>query len=98
MIARQAGAQLAALIGGAGLRDARDRDRLDEQVRRDGDDAGTAWRAACSSAIEPPSLWPKSQGRSMPTAAKSAGSTSSAWRCMKSTAQRSLAGRGVERP
>ena len=34
-------------------------------------------RAACSSAIEPPSLWPKSQGRSMPSAAKSAGSTSS---------------------
>ena len=32
----------------------------------------TGWRAACSSAIEPPSLWPKSQGRSMPSAASSA--------------------------
>ena len=31
------------------------------------------WRAACSSAIEPPSLWPKSQGRSMPTAREERG-------------------------
>ena len=49
----------------------------------------TGWRAACSSAIEAPSLWPKSQGRSMPRRAKSRGRTSIACSCMKSGAQRS---------
>ena len=54
--------------------------------------------AAWINAMEAPSLCPNSQGRSMPTAAKSAGSTSCAWRCMKSGAQRSPGGLGVERP
>ena len=64
-------------------------------------------RAACSSAIEPPSLWPNSQGGCVDAAAprSSAGSTSCAWRCMKSRPQRSSAraawsgrSRGANRP
>ena len=58
--------------------------------------------AAYSSAMEPPSLWPKSQTRSrcgsMSSARSKAGSTSRACLCMKSGAQRSSAARGVERP
>ena len=99
VVAREALAQVGGLVGRARRLDARDRDVLDEQVRRDRDHAGhVGWRAACSSAIEPPSLWPNSQGRSMPSAANSAGSTSSACACMKSGGQRSSGGLGVERP
>ena len=54
--------------------------------------------AACSRAMLPPSLWPNSQGGwravSTPSAASSAGSTSSARRCMKSGCQCSVVGRG----
>jgi hypothetical protein len=58
--------------------------------------------AALMSAIEPPSLCPKSHGRvpSRPTlsAASTRGSVSRASTCMKSGVQRSACGRGVERP
>ena len=59
----------------------------------------SGYAAAYSSAIDPPSLWPNSHGqRSMARCAKSAGSTSCACRCMKSTGQRSAGGRGVDAP
>jgi hypothetical protein len=57
---------------------------------------------ACSSAIDAPSLWPKSQGGARSTstrnAASSAGSASCAWMCMKSGRHRRACGRGVEPP
>ncbi len=58
----------------------------------------TAKRDAWSSAIEAPSLWPKSQGDAMSRRASSRGSTSKACSCMKSGAQRSWGGFDVERP
>jgi len=96
----QALAQVGLEVGGAGLLDARHRQVLDQDVRCEHDRTGELVNEACG--IEqrdrPPSLWPKSQGgsrcTSMASASSSAGSTSCAWRCRKSTSQASSAARG----
>ncbi len=58
--------------------------------------SGRIGPAAAIRAIEPPSLWPTSTGRSMPSAASTAGSSSRAARCMKSAD--GGVDHGVERP
>ena len=56
-------------------------------------------RAANSSAMEAPSLWPNNQGaHCTPSASRKAGTTSCACWCMKSTPHTSPSARGVDRP
>ena len=75
--------------------DAGDREVFDEDVRRlehqRRDAVGPA--AAASSAIEPPSLCPRSTARSMPAASSTRGSELAASPCMKSTPDRRRADR-----
>jgi hypothetical protein len=69
---REALAQVGALVRVAGLLDARDRDVSTNTCGATAITPAASKRAACSSAIEPPSLWPNSRGRSTPSSPNSA--------------------------
>jgi hypothetical protein len=112
VVAGQALAQVGGFVGHAGLSDAGHRQVFDHDVRRQHHGAGECAAGSAprtAAAMEAPSLWPNSQGgdcqRSRCAARRSrAGSTSCAWRCMKSRpqasrrARRGGRSRGANRP
>ena len=92
------GPQVRRLERVAGELDALDRDVLDEEMRCDRDHAGHRKAGGMEQRDRAAVAVPNSHGRSMPTVAKRAGSTSLACCVMKSTGQCSSRGLGVELP